>query len=238
MGALLEIKNLSVWRGRAQTLFRVSLSLEEGKISALLGANGAGKTTLLSAVSRVLDAKEGSVFFDGKDITLARPETLPAMGLVHCPEGRRIFPGMTVLENLLLGAYTVRDKKKNAEALERAFAYFPLLRDRQKQPAGAMSGGEQQMLALARALMSFPRLMMLDEPSLGLAPLMAERIFDIITRINTEEKVTLLLVEQNAAEALRRSSAAFVMENGSVTMSGPSAEFLGNPKIIEAYLGS
>ncbi len=239
MGTLLELKNVSISYGAVKALRDVSLHVEEGEILALLGANGAGKTTMLDAVSRMVPLKSGDILYGGRNISGARPDEVVRMGIAHCPEGRRIFPDLTVLENLRLGAYVIRDRAQIASNLDHAFSLFPVLSARRGQKAGTLSGGEQQMLALARALMSRPRLLMLDEPSLGLAPKIIEQIFSIITRINREWNVTIFLIEQNANEALLHSSRAYVLENGAVNhaLSGDASALRSDPRIIEAYLG-
>jgi branched-chain amino acid transport system ATP-binding protein len=234
---MLEVKDLNVSYGAIKALEDVSLSINEGEIVSLLGANGAGKTSLLNAVSRIVKIAGGSIEFDGFNLNNMRPETVVNKGIAHCPEGRRIFPDLTVMENLDMGAFVLNDKTKIKENLERAFSYFPVLAERRTQKGGTLSGGEQQMLALARALMSSPRLLMLDEPSLGLAPMIIAQIFGIITRINKEDNVTIFLIEQNANEALLHSNRAYVLENGRISISGKADELRQDPKIKAAYLG-
>lgn len=234
--ALLEIERLNVFHGAAHALKDVSLKVEEGELVSLLGANGAGKTSLLSTISRLVEPKSGAIRYAGADVLGMKPAELVRRGVSHCPEGRGIFPDMTVEENLLLGAYARRDSKANAAILEKALALFPVLKERFRQRGGTLSGGEQQMLALARSLMSSPKLLLLDEPSLGLAPKLIRQIFQIISDLN-KGGVSILLVEQNANEALLHSSRAYVLETGRITMEGPAGELHKNPKVVEAYLG-
>lgn len=235
---ILEIKNACVNYGAVEALKNVSLHLKEGEIVALLGANGAGKTSLLNAISRLVRLKSGQVIFNSMDITGDRPENIVHMGVAHCPEGRRIFFELTVMENLQLGAFSLRNEASVKANLEKALGYFPVLAKRINQKGGTLSGGEQQMLAVARALMSSPKLLLLDEPSLGLAPMLIDQIFDIIRKINREENVTILLVEQNANEALLHSDRAYVLENGKITISSDdTGKLLKDPHIIKAYLG-
>lgn len=235
---ILEIKNACVNYGAIEALKDVSLHLNEGEIVALLGANGAGKTSLLNAISRIVQLKSGRIFFKSGEITGERPEAAVHSGIAHCPEGRRIFFELTVMENLQIGAYSLKNKDTVNANLEKAFAYFPVLAKRKDQKGGTLSGGEQQMLAVARALMSSPKLLLLDEPSLGLAPMLIDQIFDIIRKINREDNVTILLVEQNANEALLHSDRAYVLENGRITIASDDSEtLLRNPHIIKAYLG-
>ncbi len=235
---ILEIKNACVNYGAVEALKNVSLHLNEGEIVALLGANGSGKTSLLNAVSRLIQVKSGQIIFNSIDITWDRPENIVQKGVAHCPEGRKIFFELTVMENLQLGAYSLKNKDSIKNNLDKALGYFPLLAERRNQKGGTLSGGEQQMLAVARALMSSPKLLLLDEPSLGLAPMLIDQIFHIIRKINREENVTILLVEQNANEALLHSDRAYVLENGKITIDSDDTEkLLKNPHIIRAYLG-
>jgi branched-chain amino acid transport system ATP-binding protein len=235
---ILEIKNACVNYGAVEALKNVSIQLKEGEIVALLGANGAGKTSLLNAVSRLVRLKSGQIFFNAREITRERPEIVVHGGIAHCPEGRRIFSDLTVMENLQLGAYSLKDKDSMKTNLKKALSYFPVLAERKNQKGGTLSGGEQQMLAVARALMSSPKLLLLDEPSLGLAPMLIDQIFDIIRKINREENVSILLVEQNANEALLHSDRAYVLENGKITIdSDDTKKLLKDPHIIKAYLG-
>ena len=234
---ILEISELSLSYGHIDALKNISFTVKEGEVAALLGANGSGKSSLLKAISGLVKCSSGKIRFKGNEIQNMRPEKIVASGLAHCPEGRRIFPDLTVFENLQTGAYLCKDKALFKKNLEKVFSYFPLLADRRTQAGGTLSGGEQQMLALGRSLMSNPTMLMLDEPSLGLAPKMIELIFTIIDKISKEEKVSVLLVEQNANEALLHSSHAFVLETGKLTLSGTAGELKSNPSIIKAYLG-
>jgi branched-chain amino acid transport system ATP-binding protein len=234
---LLEIENFSVSYGAIKAVVDVSLSVSKGEVVALLGANGAGKTSLLRAVSGLERSTGGRVIFDGGDLKGMRADQIVRRGLAHCPEGRHIFPDLTVRENLDLGGYMAVSRTERDMSLDKVVRRFPILERRLTQKGGSLSGGEQQMLAVGRALMSSPRLLMLDEPSLGLAPKLIDEIFDIIRHINEEEGVAILLVEQNANEALRHADRAYVLENGRITMQGSSAELLGDHRIVEAYLG-
>ena len=234
--ALLELKNVSVHYGRIQAIHDMSFSVEQGEIVSLIGANGAGKTTTMQTISGLLNASGGSITFDGEDITKMKAHIRVVRGISQSPEGRRIFPGMTVLENLDMGAFGRRDRTKIAADFDRVFQLFPRLAERKTQLGGTMSGGEQQMLAIGRALMSVPRLLLLDEPSMGLAPQFIRQIFKIIAEIN-EQGTTILLVEQNANQALARAHRAFVLETGAITHRGTGKELLANPAIKEAYLG-
>jgi branched-chain amino acid transport system ATP-binding protein len=234
--ALLELKNVSSHYGRIQALDEISLEVEEGEIVTLIGANGAGKTTTMRAISGIRPITSGTLTFDGKDITNLRADLRVVGGISQAPEGRGVFPGMTVMENLDMGAYTRRDKAEQASDLERVFTLFPRLAERKTQVGGTMSGGEQQMLAIGRALMARPRVLLLDEPSMGLAPQFIAQIFRIITEIN-EQGTTVLLVEQNAQQALSRAHRAYVLETGRIVKSGTGKELLADPSIKEAYLG-
>jgi branched-chain amino acid transport system ATP-binding protein len=236
MAALLEVKGLKAFYGQTQSLYDVGFEIETGGITTLLGANGAGKTTTLRAICNMV-RREGLVRFDGKDIKNLPTEEVVRLRIAHVPEGRGTFTTLTVDENLRIAAYTRRDKAAVNRELERVFAYFPRLKERVQQQAGTLSGGEQQMLAIARALMLGPRLMLLDEPSFGLAPLIVVEIFRILRRINEEEKVSILLVEQNAALALDLADHAYVLETGHVVMSGPSAVVKNDENIRKSYLG-
>jgi branched-chain amino acid transport system ATP-binding protein len=233
---LLELKNVSVHYGRIQALRDISFGVEEGEIVSLIGANGAGKTTTMRTISGLLNPSQGSITFDGNDITKMKAHIRVVNGISQAPEGRGIFPGMTVLENLDMGTFGLKSKTGVPESLERVFALFPRLEERKKQLGGTMSGGEQQMLAIGRALMSQPRVLLLDEPSMGLAPQFIRQIFSIIKEIN-EQGTTILLVEQNANQALARAHRAFVLETGEITKSGTGKELLADPSIKEAYLG-
>jgi branched-chain amino acid transport system ATP-binding protein len=233
---LLELKNISVHYGRIEAIHDMSFSVEEGEIVSLIGANGAGKSTTMKTISGILNPSKGSIAFDGQDITKMKAHIRVIRGISQAPEGRGIFPGMTVLENLDMGAFGRKDRSGMDADFERVFALFPRLAERKTQVGGTMSGGEQQMLAIGRALMSNPRLLLLDEPSMGLAPQFIRQIFTIITEIN-KQGTTVLLVEQNANQALARAHRAFVLETGVITHSGTGKELLTNPAIKEAYLG-
>jgi branched-chain amino acid transport system ATP-binding protein len=233
---ILEISDLRVSYGAIEALRGVSLEVRAGEVVALIGANGAGKSTTLRAVSGMLRATRGRVRFGGEDVTGLPSHRLVARGMAHAPEGRGIFLNLTTLENLELGAWLRKDRGGIASDLERMFGLFPVLAERRAQVAGTLSGGEQQMLAVARALMSRPRLLLLDEPSLGLAPQVVERIFGVLRDVNGEG-VSLLLVEQNAHKALRLAHRAYVLETGEVAMAGTGRELLASPEVRKAYLG-
>lgn len=233
---ILDVKNLNVKYGAIHALKDVSFSVRQGEIVSLIGANGAGKTTSLRAVSGILPYT-GEVVFKGESLRGQKAHTLVSKGMSHSPEGRGVFATLTVMENLEMGAYTRSDAKGIAEDLEHCFQLFPRLKERIKQRAGTLSGGEQQMLAMSRALMARPKLLMLDEPSLGLAPLIVAQIFEIIQKIN-KEGTTVLLVEQNARMALKISHRAYVVETGKITFSGAGHELLNDPRVIESYLGA
>ena len=236
---LLEVRDLHVHYGRIEAIKGISFEVAEGEIVTLIGANGAGKTTTLKTVSGVRPVTSGSVMFDGNDITTMPPHERVELGLCQAPEGRGIFPGMTVLENLDMGAYTRRDRKTAAyrDDIERVFDLFPRLRERRTQTGGTMSGGEQQMLAIARALMARPRVLLLDEPSMGLAPMIVRQIFEIITEIN-QQGTTVLLVEQNAQQALQRANRAYVLETGHIVRTDDAKVLLGDESVRAAYLGT
>ena len=236
MAALLEVKALKAFYGQTQSLYDVGFALETGGITTLLGANGAGKTTTLRAICNMVRT-EGTIRFAGQDIAGRPTEEIVRHRIAHVPEGRGTFTTLTVEENLRIAAYTRRDKKAVEAERERVFGYFPRLKERIQQQAGTLSGGEQQMLAIARALMLKPRLMLLDEPSFGLAPLVVVEIFRILRRINEEEKVSILLVEQNAALALDLATHAYVLETGKVVMSGPSDVVKNDENVRKSYLG-
>jgi len=237
MTTLLSIENLQVNYGTVAALKGVTMTVSEGEIVTVLGANGAGKSTLLKALSRLVPARSGDMKHQGKTYNRIPPFEVVRMGISHCPEGRRVFATLTVEENLNLGAYTRRKEKVAVEqGKERVFDLFPVLLKRRRQLAGTLSGGEQQMLAMGRALMSRPRILLLDEPSLGLAPLLVRHIFDIIKEIN-EQGVTILLVEQNARKALAIANRGYVLETGTITASGRAADLRKDPKVQEAYLG-
>lgn len=233
---MLEIKNINVHFGVIHALKDISLSVDEGEIVTLIGANGAGKTTTLRTISGLKKLTNGNILLDGKDITYASAQDRVKMGISQAPEGRRVFSTMTVLENLELGAFLRRDKKEIADDLKMVYERFPILSDRKKQAAGTLSGGEQQMLAIGRALMSRPRILLLDEPSMGLAPLLVQEIFDIIKDIN-KAGTTILLVEQNASMALQIANRAYVVETGSIVLSGSGEELMQSDDIKKAYLG-
>jgi len=232
---MLAIEKLQVAYGKVQALWDVTLGVPDGEIVALVGANGAGKTTLLKTVSGLLRRQSGSITYDGKHIEEATPPEIVKHGVVHVPEGRKLFPEMTVIDNLLMGAYTISQSER-PERLERVFSVFPVLKERQKQIGGTLSGGEQQMVAIGRGLMAGPKLLMLDEPSLGLAPFLVEEVFRVITEIN-RLGVTVLLVEQNTQNALTLAHKGFVMELGRIALSGSGSELLANSNVRKAYLG-
>lgn len=231
---MLKVENLKVNFGGIEAVKGISFEVHEGEIVTLIGSNGAGKSTTLRAISGLVKPSEGRIIFEGSDITKIGSSEIVGKGITLCPEGRRIFPDMTVLENIKIGAYLRNDDLTND--IEKCHRLFPILKERENQLAGTLSGGEQQMLAVARSLMSRPKIMMLDEPSLGLAPLIVKDIFNILKEIN-EEGVTILLIEQNANMALRLADKAYVLETGTIAMQGTGKELLDNPKIKEAYLG-
>jgi branched-chain amino acid transport system ATP-binding protein len=233
---LLEVKDLCVWYGPVQALRGISLRVERGEVVALLGANGAGKSTTLRTISGLLKPREGAVAFDGKPIAGSPPHRIVCNGLVHVPEGRGIFSQLTVEENLQLGAFTRHDRAQLAKDRERAIARFPRIGERMQQPAGTLSGGEQQMLAVARALLARPKLLLLDEPSLGLAPQVVRTIFEILREIN-RDGTTILIVEQNARMALELAHRAYVLEVGRIRREGTAAELAASDEIQKAYLG-
>jgi branched-chain amino acid transport system ATP-binding protein len=234
--ALLELSDLSVHYGRIQALCGISLTVQQGEVVTLIGANGAGKTTTMRAISGIRPVSGGRISFQDTDITRLRADLRVVRGISQAPEGRGVFPGMTVRENLEMGCYARKDKKNIPEDFDRVFSLFPRLAERKSQVGGTLSGGEQQMLAIGRALMARPRLLLLDEPSMGLAPQFIQQIFRIITEIN-EQGTTVLLVEQNARQALTRAHRAYVLETGRIVKSGTGAELLADASIKEAYLG-
>jgi len=234
---MLLLKGVDVYYGRVQALHGLNLHVEDGEIVTLIGSNGAGKSTTLRTISGLLRPRAGSVTFDGKELGALPPHRIVELGLSHVPEGRRIFTDLTVRENLDMGAYLVRDPKSVAERLERVFSLFPRLKERMDQRGGTLSGGEQQMLAIGRALMSRPKMLLLDEPSLGIAPILVKEIFDEIARINREEGTTILLVEQNANLALHRATRGYVIETGRIVLEDDTKSLLANPQVKEAYLG-
>jgi branched-chain amino acid transport system ATP-binding protein len=235
MSALLSISGVHTFYGAIEALKGVDLTVDEGEIVTLIGANGAGKSTLLMTICGKPQAAQGSIRFAGEDITYLATDTIIRRGISHAPEGRRIFPRMTVRENLQMGAI-VAQPRYFAEDLERVLALFPILKSRQEQRGGTLSGGEQQMLAIARALMSRPRLLLLDEPSLGLAPMIVKQIFDVIRAINREQKITVFLVEQNAHHALRLAHRGYVMQTGHITLTGTGQELFADEHVRAAYL--
>ena len=236
MSALLEIANLSLGYGKIAAVKEISLSVEEGQVVCLIGANGAGKTTTLRGLSGLLSPRGGEIRFAGEKIGGAKPHRIARAGLIHVPEGRQVFAEMTIADNLKMGGYLISDRALMKRRLDHVLDLFPRLRQRLTQLAGSLSGGEQQMLAIGRALMAEPRLLLLDEPSLGLAPLVVEEIFALIARLKKEGK-TILVVEQNAQMALEIADHAYVLESGKMKLSGPAAEVAANPMVLEAYLG-
>ena len=234
--AMLEVKDLQVYYGVIQALKGISFHVNQGEVIALIGANGAGKTTTLQTLTGILSPKSGSIVFEGKDLTRTPAHKIVEMGMAHVPEGRRVFADMSVYENLLLGAYTRKDKAEIAESLASVYKRFPRLEERKGQRAGTLSGGEQQMLAMGRALMSRPRIILMDEPSMGLSPIFVNEIFDIIKSVS-ESCTTVLLVEQNAKKALSIADRAYVLETGSITMDGKAEDLLNDEAVQKAYLG-
>lgn len=233
--AMLEVKDLSVYYGVIQALKGISFEVEEGDVIALIGANGAGKTTTLHALTGLIPVKSGSIVFEGKDITKIPGYKLVSMGIAHVPEGRRVFAQLTVLQNLKMGAYTRNSKQESEETIKKIYRRFPRLEERKNQLAGTLSGGEQQMLAMGRALMSHPRLIVMDEPSMGLSPLYVNEIFEIIKEISAEG-TTVLLVEQNAKKALSIANKAYVLETGTIVLRGDAKELMNNDQVKKAYL--
>ncbi|MCH5192887.1 MAG: ABC transporter ATP-binding protein [Oscillospiraceae bacterium] len=234
--AMLTIKDLQVSYGVINAVKGVSFEVNKGEIIALIGANGAGKTTILHTITGLVPAKSGSVDFDGTELTKTPAHKIVSMGMAHVPEGRRIFQELTVLENLQMGAFTRKDKNEISETLEMVYKRFPRLEERKSQIAGTLSGGEQQMLAMGRALMSHPSIILMDEPSMGLSPLYVSEIFDIIREVN-EGGTTVLLVEQNAKKALSIANRAYVLETGNIVLSGDAGELMNNDSVKKAYLG-
>ena len=233
----LVIKGLKVRYGAIEALKGIDIEVNEGEVVALLGANGAGKTTTLRKISGLIEAEEGSIMLYGEDITKMEPDKIARMGIGQSPEGRQVFKDLTVEENLQIGAFTVKDKEQIAANFERVFNYFPVLKERRGQVSSTLSGGEQQMLAIARALMSSPKILLLDEPSLGLAPLIVRDIMNIVKEIK-EEGTTVIIVEQNAAQTLKIADYAYVIELGKINTHGKAEDLRNDPKLIEAYLGS
>jgi branched-chain amino acid transport system ATP-binding protein len=236
MSALLEVESLSVAYGAIEAVRDVSFAVDEGKIVCLIGANGAGKTTTLRTISGLLRPRAGDIRFDGKSIAKAPAHAILSRGVAHCPEGRRVFARMSVEENMMLGAYTRKDDAGVRKDMQRVFELFPVLGERRSQKAGLFSGGEQQMLAIGRAMMSRPRLLMLDEPSMGLSPIMTQLIFDTIKELQ-QQGTTILLVEQNALAALDLSDHGYVVDLGATTLDGPGKELLADQRVRDAYLG-
>ena len=233
---MLEVRNIQTYYGNIQALKNVSLTINQGEIVTLIGANGAGKTTILQTISGLLKPSEGMISFEGENLNKVPAHQIPVMGIAHVPEGRRIFAEMTVYENLQMGAYIRNDKVQIQEDMEKIFLNFPRLKERIKQIAGTLSGGEQQMLAMGRALMTRPKLILLDEPSMGLAPLLVDEIFNMIQTVN-DAGTTVLLVEQNANKALHIANRAYVLETGYIKLSGNARDLLVNPEVQQAYLG-
>lgn len=234
--AMLEVKNLNVFYGMIHAIKDASFEVNQGEVVALIGANGAGKTTILHTVTGLLHAKSGSVSFEGKDISHVPAHKIVSLGMSHVPEGRRVFADLSVYENLMMGAYTRSNKAEIASSLDLVYERFPRLKERRTQLAGTLSGGEQQMLAMGRALMSKPKILLMDEPSMGLSPLFVSEIFKIIEEVSAQG-VTVLLVEQNAKKALSIADRAYVLETGKVVMTGPAQELMNNDAIKAAYLG-
>ncbi len=234
--SMLEIQDLEVYYGAINAIKGISFNVEQGEIIALIGANGAGKTTILHTITGLVAAKHGSIRFNDKELTKTPAHKIVSMGMAHVPEGRRVFAQLSVYENLMLGAYTRKDKAEINESIERVYERFPRLKERRSQSAGTLSGGEQQMLAMGRALMSKPSIILMDEPSMGLSPLYVSEIFDIIQEIN-KSGTTVLLVEQNAKKALSIANRAYVLETGNIALSGDAHELMDNEQVKKAYLG-
>lgn len=235
--ALLEVKNIHTYYGKIHALKGISLSVEEGEVVTLIGSNGAGKTTTLNTICGITPAAEGEILLHDKPITRVRPHDIVSMGVVQSPEGRKIFSRLTVRDNLQLGAYTRKDERAIQQDMDYVFSMFPRLKEREKQVGGTLSGGEQQMLAIGRALMSRPKILLLDEPSMGLAPLLVRDIFEIIRFLNTEQETTILLVEQNAQMALQVAHRGYVLQTGRVVMADDAKVLLNDETVREAYLG-
>ncbi|MDF2682757.1 MAG: amino acid transporter ATPase [Brevibacillus sp.] len=233
---MLKVADLHVYYGNVHALKGISLEVSQGEVVTLIGANGAGKSSLLKAISGLVRPKDGSITYEGEDLTRLAPDKIVSRGIAHVPEGRRIFTNLSVMENLVVGAYQRKDKNQLKLDYEEVFTLFPILHERAEQMAGTLSGGEQQMLALSRAILSKPKLIILDEPSLGLAPVMVDTVFDVIEKIR-KNGITILLVEQNAHLALEASERAYVMETGEIKISGSSRALLQDNKVVEAYLG-
>jgi branched-chain amino acid transport system ATP-binding protein len=233
---LLDLSNVTTKYGDLKAVNNISLSIDEGRIISIIGSNGAGKTTLLNTISGILPCSEGSITFSGKRSETLAPHEIVEEGIVQVPEGRLLFPNMTVLENLELGAFNSRSRKEIPTLLDSIYKYFPMLKDREKQLAGTLSGGEQQMVAISRGLMAKPKLLMLDEPSLGLSPMIVKTVFEAIVKIKSEG-ITLLLVEQNVLQSLMISDDTYVLESGKIVLSGQGRDLLNDPRVREAYLG-
>lgn len=235
---MLEIGKISTFHGNIQALYEVSLQVAQAEIVTLIGANGAGKSTTLMSICGLVPPRHGEILFKGQPIHQLRPDSIVKLGISQVPEGRHVFPGLTVAENLAMGAFLRRDQRAVKQDREYIYTLFPILKERRYQPGGTLSGGEQQMLAISRALMARPRLLLLDEPSMGLAPLVTRQIFEIIKTINQEYHTTILLVEQNAHLALQIADRGYVLENGVITMQDRAAALLSNPAVQKAYLGT
>lgn len=234
---MLKIRNLQTFYGKIQALKDISMDVEQGEIITLIGANGAGKSTTLMTLCGITPPTKGEIHFQGQNITAMAPDKIVSLGISQVPEGRRIFPYLSVMENLDMGTFLRKDTAKIKDDMEYIFSLFPILAERKNQPGGTLSGGEQQMLAISRAIMSRPKLLLLDEPSLGLAPIVTQQIFDIIRKINRENKTTIFLVEQNANLALKVADRGYVMETGAITMTDTGANLLANEDVKKAYLG-
>lgn len=234
---LIRVSGLHVAYGAVQVLHGISIDAGQGEVLSIIGANGAGKTTLLKTIAGVVKSTSGEISYNGKDITKERPDRIVRLGIALVPEGRRVFPALTVHDNLELGAYTVRNRRLKKELLDLVMETFPKLRERVWQHAGTLSGGEQQMLAVGRAVMANPQALLLDEPSMGLSPLMTQEIFSLIRTINLEKGITMILVEQNAHMALEFAHRTYVLENGRIVLSGDSSEIKSNPAVVAAYFG-
>lgn len=238
MTTMLEVKDLNVFYGNIHAIKGISLVVNEGEVVSLIGANGAGKTTTLQTISGILRAKSGEIFFEGEEITKTKPHNIVKLGISQVPEGRRIFSGLTVRDNVMLGAYTVKDSRESLKAdRDKFYDAFPRMKERRNQIAGTLSGGEQQMLAMGRALMARPKLLILDEPSMGLSPLFVEEIFNVIRQLK-DEGTTILLVEQNAKMALSIADRGYVLETGKIITEGLGSELLNDPEVKKAYLGA
>lgn len=234
---MLQIKDLDAYYGDIQILKKISMNVNDGELVAVIGANGAGKSTLLKCISGILKPKNGTITFNGMQLSGARSRKIVSSGIVQVPEGRLLFPEMTVMENLDMGGYLISDPDTINKNIEMVFEFFPILKEREKQLAGTLSGGEQQMVAIARALMASPKLLMFDEPSLGLAPIMVQTIFEMVVRINRDFGVSVLLVEQNVKHSCEISNRAYVVENGAITLEGKGSDLLTNDHVRRAYLG-